>query len=278
MSFVLKFGETNSINGFIESLEEIEKYFSNQVSKTKNTVQDTDVTRRIERADWYLRGLAYHANNITGLYGQFASGVSARSKNIYPGPPSVIIMYAKETQALLFEFYALVNLSKIALDSLSKLLYPLFENRHLPKSITAFQPGTTNCPVYETLCKIPEISYLVDLRNCLVHYRSLASTDNAFVMQEGILLEADSPFVDPWTDSMFQATYRLDGEKVVVNVLFPDEIFLKEDKSTKKLSNFTYKNKFNLLSFSYRFATGIIMAYCKALELLRDPTIRYKYK
>ena len=80
------------------------------------------------------------------------------------------------------------------------------------------------------------------------------------------------------TLGMFQATYRLDGEKVVVNVLLPDEIFLKEDKSTKKLSNFTYKNKFNLLSFSYRFATGIIMAYCKALELLRDPTIRYKYK
>lgn len=267
---------TNSIGSYIERVEKVERIFDAKVKEIL-PLCEKDIALRIHRADWHIRGLAYHTKKLIHLYGQFASSVSARAIDIDGDTPGAIIMYSKNTQELMFEFYALVNLGKITLDNLSKLLYPLFKNKHLPKSVTDYTLATTNCPVYEKLCQDANIAYLVDIRNCLVHYRSFASSDNSFVIKEGIEYDPEDPLWGDWTNPMFRATYRIEEAKVVVNVFLPDQIYINKDSAQKKLANFTYDEKINILGQSFRFLMSISGAVYEAIDLLRDKTERFEY-
>jgi len=97
-----------------------------------------------------------------------------------------VIMHLPEIQHLMFEFYALINLCKISLDNLRTFLSPTFTNNHLPKSIRSFIKGKSDCPVYQELICEPILMYLIDIRNCLVHYRSFATSDNTFAVNTKI--------------------------------------------------------------------------------------------
>jgi len=97
-------------------------------------------------------------------------------------------MYAPAIQEMWFEFYALISLARIALDRLRNLLRPIFatEFNRLPKSISGYLNGGTNCPVYEWLAEQPTVEYLCDIRNCIVHFRTFATGDNAMIVKEGL--------------------------------------------------------------------------------------------
>ncbi len=182
----------------------------------------------------------------------------------------MIIMHSPECQAMMFEFYALVNLARISLDRLLHVLAPVFKTpfQQLPNSVTGFMDAQTDCPVYRILARQPIVPYLIDLRDCVVHYRSFATTDNTQVLLEG---EHDFDLVDRIMPGLFKAVFRPVGKRrVSVNVLLPDKIFVR-DRSGKKLVAFTYQQRINLLSQSREFLKTVVGATAEAFGLLIEP-------
>lgn len=269
-----------SIKGFLDEINDMRTVLNNVVSQTIAMLEDDGEKRRVYRFEWNIRGLFYHLENVIDRYIQFAEDVRNRLNGFdsIEEIPVMLIINSPSVNTLMFEFYALVNLSKVTLDNFSKLLYPLFNNVHLPKSISDLSSGTTNCPMYERLANDYHILYLRDLRNCIVHYRTFATTENAAVILEGTE-PTDLPLDSLWLSSMTQAVYRTNEErKLVTNIYLPDKIFQKnEDGSDKKLAQFTYGEKNNILSMAMRFVRNILFSTIEATAYLqRRGNFEYK--
>jgi hypothetical protein len=201
------------------------------------------------QAEWHVRGLIYHFGRMIELFDTFGGEVSARAS--MEKAPDVLIMHTPEFQLLLFEFYGLVTLGRIALDNLVRFVRRLFASPSgVPKSIRDYPLGSTDCPVLVVAAQMAELEYLCDLRDCLVHYRPFASSDNAVVFGDGVdehSLGADTD--GPWLAPMARAHFRrLENNAVSVNAFIPDEIFV-TDATGKHLAEFTYSKKIHMLSF-----------------------------
>lgn len=161
-------------------------------------------------------------------------------------------------------------------DNLRIYLAPLFVPgpHQLPKSVRDVLRGSTNCPIYDYLSGHPLLDYLLDLRNCLVHYRSFATSDNAHVVEEGTELE-DLGAEGAYFAAMARADFRMVGEKAIsVNVLLPDHIFERDKGSGTKLAKFTYEERWNLFSMAKAFsklAIGALTATLHSLETVEEP-------
>ena len=195
---------------------------------------------------------------------------------------NILWMYSPDFQSMLFELYALVNLTKIALDNIRDYLWPLFRTPYnqLPKSVSGFLRGATNCPIYMFLSQQPVLDYIIDLRNCLVHYRSFATSDNAIVIEEGVeppeLMKTHTFF-----ESMARASFRRVGENgIAVNVYLPDVIFEKSPDGNKSLARFTYEERWNLLSMAQRFYKLGAVSLTESIRLLlqNDAPMYYYFK
>jgi hypothetical protein len=221
------------------------------------------------QAEWHIRGILYHLRRLFDLYAVFVHEVCARAAP----DASVLIMYAPSFQEMLFEFYALVNLSRISLDSLRIFLSPVFKRNcdRLPKSIRDVLMGKTDCPVYNALSGQDALEYLLDLRNCLVHYRSFATSDNAYVIEEGF----DTSDIDGQYDAYFVAMARadfrrIDDKAIAVNILLPDSIFEISATGGKSLTPFTYEQRWSLLSMARSFAQLAVTSLRGALQCLEE--------
>ncbi|RLI78760.1 hypothetical protein DRP07_10770, partial [Archaeoglobales archaeon] len=227
----------------------------------------SNLTLKVHQAEWHVRGLTYHCRNLIRHYNVIAQDVSKRASV----GADVVIMYEPAVQKLMFEFYALVNLARISLDNLRNLS-PVFVTPYnqLPKSITNYKPGSTNCPIYERLAKEPILAYLVDIRNCIVHYRTFATSDNAIATAEGV---EELPVLDEidFTEGVAKFYFRYTGGKFVLNIYLPDVIFVRKPSGEKKLAEFTYKKRYNLLSQSMQFVRLVVYSTIEALELLINP-------
>ena len=232
------------------------------------------------QAEWHIRGIVYHLRRLSEKYAGFAGEVSARAST----GARVIVMYSPTFQEMLFEFYALVNLCRIALDNLRIYLNPLFTRTsdQLPKSIRDVLNGSTNCPIYTTLRGEVLLYYLLDLRNCLVHYRSFATSDNACVLEEGAdtakLVEDDDTYFKAMARGEFR---RVAEDRICVNVFLPDRIFESDNDTTKRLALFTYREKWNLLSMGRsiaQLATGALGTTLHCLEEIKDPVFEFSSK
>jgi len=222
----------------------------------------------VHQAEWHVRGIVYHCRRLAECYQEVAQEAAGR---VIGSNPVVVIMYAPAIQRMWFEFYALVNLARITLDHLRNLLEPLFvtEFRNLPKSISGYLKGGTDCPVYVWLAEQPGVEYLSDMRNCLLHFRSFATGDNAVILREGFD-EAQLPrdVVDEWLRPMAKGVFRPVGAKgVSVNFYVPDVIFDRSGKG-EKLAKFTYDKQFNVLSQSVVFVRLVSAAVLMALLFL----------
>jgi hypothetical protein len=263
-----------------KSFEELSSEFDSATTDVKLFVDkaiaaDPANQLRTRQAEWNVRGMSYHCAALLKHYKEFAGGVSGRATTIMDQnrgePPVMIIMYSPECQQIMFEFYALVNLARISLDRLVHVVAPVFKtpSKGLPNSINEFW-GRTDCPLYLLLEDLPIVSYLIDVRDCLVHFRSFGTHDNALVLLEG-QVEPDSDAVNHFTKSMFRAVFRPVGTQgVAVNVFLPDKIFVREG-SNKKLASFTFENGINLLSQSREFLRMIADTTSAALSLLVEP-------
>lgn len=263
-----------SLEHFGAEIEEAESTFGGVLNRFLK--KRPDLAQLAHQADWHLRGVIYHTRNVLRTYSRFADEVASRAM-VTDKPPAAIVMYAPDFQTMMFDFYALVNLTRITLDNLRLFLRPVFKNQ-IPKSITDVLKGTTDCPVYENLAKQPIVTYLCDLRNCLVHYRTFATSDNAVVFEEH-LPEADKLrlFSGTWFDPMARAYFRRVGDGVSVNIYLPDSIF--DPTRPEKLVEFTYVQRFNLLSQSREFMR--LIAHCIRsvyLLLLNPGTPTYSFE
>lgn len=270
--------DVESLEDFLEELQKVECVIKECVSDVlRQSVPD--LTLRAYRSEWHIKGLIYHCRNIIERYGDFSREVIARIMINESTRPEIIIMHSKVVQNLMYEFYALINLTKISLDNLSKLVYPVFTNKHMPKSVSDYTSGTTNCPMYERLSNDPTTQYLIDLRNCLVHYRTFATNDNAYVIKEGVdnleILDIAKDWVSPMAKAVFRYT---DDNKVVVNIFLPDVIFDINERGDKRIANFTYENKKNLVGFSARLVRMVMVSTFDAFTYLKTPNEKFTYK
>lgn len=113
------------------------------------------------------------------------------------GPaPDLIVMHSPQMQELLFEVYALVIVSRITLDELKKDVAPTFktDQANLPNSVTDMLKGWTDGPLYASCLpgQRPLLRYLLDVRDCIVHCRSFATSDNTVAVREGVEPPRDS--------------------------------------------------------------------------------------
>jgi hypothetical protein len=256
---------------FEAGLRQTEKQLSDGV-RVLNEVRP-DHMLRVNHADWHVRGLLYHCRNLLASYQDVAQETGDR---VVGTNANVVVLYAPTVQRMWFEFYALVNLARITLDSLRNLLAPVFvtDFGQLPKSISGFIEGHTDCPVYAALATDPAVTYLSDIRNCLVHFRSFATSDNAVITDEARPdMESqlnDLPGSD-WLRSMAKGEFRRVGETgVSTNFYLPDVIF-ERCGTDKRLARFTYRQKYNVLSQSIGFVRLVAEAVDHSLLLLLDP-------
>ncbi len=232
----------------------------------------SEYTLLARQAEWHIRGLIYHYHRMLSLYEVVAGEVGGRALTI--ANTAVIVMHSPDMQDLIFEFYALVNLARITLDELVKYVRPLFvPGAHLPKSINDFLKGQSDCPLNVKLSDQIVLNYLVDIRNCIVHYRTFATSDNTLAVAD----DADESLLEevPFGElrSVTRVYYRHFGEnKVSVNVLLPDIIFEYDEAGvrTRMARPFSYSRRHNLMSQSREFIRLCTFGVWVALDLLAD--------
>jgi hypothetical protein len=219
-------------------------------------------------AEWHLKGMIYHFRAILNHYREITHEVFIRTQAVKDA--NAFIMHTPQIHNLMYEFYAFVNMCRISLDNLKYILYPLFAHKNLPKSIADLEADKTDCPIYQRIANTWALQYLIDLRNCLVHYRTFATSNNSIVMEEG----NDFPHFDEntWTSPMARAWFRKVGRTgISLNILLPDTIYEYQGTS-KKLAKFTYEHKHNLLATSIRIMRHIVFNYMEAFILNQRST------
>lgn len=226
----------------------------------------------VHQAEWHVRGVVYHCRRLVQHYKEVAQGVADRVVGLEP-KPDVVVMYSPAVQQMWIEFYALVNLARISLDTLRNLLAPIFvtEFGNLPKSISGYLEGGTDCPVYRWLAEQPLTQYLSDIRNCLVHFRSFATGDNSLVVRERFEEEQFKEAQESdWMRPMARGVFRHVGDNgVSVNFYVPDVIFDRSGTG-EKLAKFTYEKRYNVLSQSLAFVQLVSGAVMMSLILVTD--------
>lgn len=272
---------TSFVRPIADLREILDRLASDLDGKSRRMVEARpDLALIAYQAQWHMRGCLFHMRALQGSYERFAGEVGARVHG-HAVPPDMVVMHTPALQESMFSFYALVNLAKITLDNLRIYLRPVFQTdfRQLPKSLSDFLASETDCPVYRDLAAQPVAQYLNDLRNCLVHYRSFATSDNVIVVSEHVSADRHDELLgtDGWSDGMARASFRLEGQKVVVNVLVPDTIF--DRFTTEKLARFTYNERHHLLSQAREFVYLIHHVLAATIALLINPGVpTYTYK
>ena len=229
---------------------------------------------------WHVRGLAYHVRNLFSAYEVIASEVGSRvlAAGGPDGPgPEMVIMHSPQAQEILFEFYALVTLARISLDALRDLLLPLFapSEQTLPNSITDVLKGSTDCPIYRQIAREPVFRYLVDVRDCLVHHKTLAAGDVLVGIREGVaLVELEQSVPAAWSsDPVIKALYRrVSGAGVALNLLLPDHIYelASEGGRGRLIKPFSYDLGINVLTQSVEFLRFVTFQVVSGFVALRD--------
>ncbi len=127
-------------------VEDLVAHVENGAAEVRTAARAVIASRRqfapsVHHAEWHMRGVCYHFARLAESYNAWASGAAGRGQTETAGgsKPDVIIMFAPEYQRMMFEFYALVNLVRISLDSLRRYLRPVFSTPfgQIPKSISA---------------------------------------------------------------------------------------------------------------------------------------------
>lgn len=230
----------------------------------------------LQEADWHIRGIEYHYASLLNHYLAFKEKVATME----PAQNDVLVVHSPNYPGILYEFYALVNLARITLERLQNILRPLFIKTafELPKSVRKLVGTATNCPVYKELGNDPTYSYLIDVRNCLVHYRSFAASRGIICFKEGTVNPLESAMPDfPYVPTMAMAFFgRGKDLGPGINIFLPDQIYATGEEG--KLASFSYEQKLDIGAMSLAFTELSCGAVIYALrELAEDETPRFTY-
>ena len=144
--------------------------------------------------------------------------------------------------------------------------------------------GTTDCPLYDSLLTEQSklLRYLLDVRDCLVHHRSFASSDNSLVLAEGATDARLPELLSPWHEPVTRITFRrVEPGGIAVNILLPDAIFEYGPEGSRKnmVREFKYDERINLLTQAREFAKLVVGSILHALALLsaeREPVFTWR--
>lgn len=268
---------TAKIDDYAADMQEMYTVLSGLIQKFKCISKGAFLAG--EYADWHLKGMVYHAEKLIKEYRGIVEELSIRLGAIEKA--DIFIMHTPQLNNFMYEFYAFINLARISLDNLRHLLYPLFTNdgRQLPKSITDLEKGFTDCPVYERIAITPELQYLIDLRNCIVHFRTFATSNNSVIFREGAEVDLEQLTGNNWTTPMAKGFFRVtETQDLVFNIFLPDTIYDRTAKN-KKLSKFKYEQRINVLGESIRFLRYVAFNYMEAFALnLSSQEKRFTYR
>lgn len=230
-------------------------------------------------AEWHLNGLTYHVRRICQLYNEIAVKITERA--MIAERPGVLIFYSPEMQALLFEFYALVTLSRITLDHITQhTLAPLFKPGALPGSVNDFLKGSSDIKLHESLKEESSTRYLIDVRDCMVHHRTFATSDNTVAIADHMNEDAIAGIKENWKYPITRTYFRLANEhKLVVNILLPDAFYEYDQAGNRGrlIKDFSYSERRNILRYSMDFIHICGAATIQVLELLEKEKLpQYK--
>ncbi|NLE25860.1 MAG: hypothetical protein GX625_11075 [Clostridiaceae bacterium] len=250
----------------IKMLDEFDNY---STKFSRNAIPD-DINKSIlwREGGWLMRGLFYHMRSLIIEYFEFGFMV----KEGLEKKADIISIYATNSPNFTYPLHSIVFLSKIALDKLRDFLAPTFITPYnqLPKSITGFAKGNTDCPIYKKIFQDNDINYLIDLRNCYMHYRPMICSDTAHIYKEDTdesLFEELENIHKP-LGPLARAYYRIDeGDKIVFNMYLPDKIFDRTG-SNKSLAKFSYSTKKLLLPTMFKFMQKVSLYIDEALNLM----------
>lgn len=256
-----------TLSSFEAELDELESQAAAGIAAVLSAKPEHSLL--IGQADWHVRGLLYHVRALLGRYREVVAAIAART-----GPrPAMVIMHAPEMQELLFEFYAFMFLARITLDELKNYVRPILSGHNLPNSVNAMLKGATDCPLYRDY--LPDnaalLRYLIDMRDCIVHHRSFATSDNTVAVELGF--DDASVLLDNsiWHESLIRVTYWFPKEDAVsVNALLPDAVYGYDERGTRigLIRPFTYDERNNLLIQCREFTKLVSGAVLVALTLL----------
>jgi hypothetical protein len=255
-----------TLDDLAHELEELEAASTAVVTELVSNRKEHSVLAH--QAHWHIRGMIYHCLNLLKNYTSFGEEFSKRAST----GTNDIIMHSRECQALMFDFYALVSLARISLDNLRTYLAPLFVTPYsqLPKSVRDFNKDKTDCPIYWKLAEEPLLDYLIDIRDCLVHYRSFASNDITLATDDHTSFPQALNEAPPSLQPMLRAFFRrISEDGLSINIYLPDRIF-ETDGGNKKMAQFTYHQRINLLSQSVIFTKFVSLVILASLIYLRD--------
>lgn len=268
---------TRKIDDFSSNIAEMNEVLFKQIREFQQLSKGAYLSGAY--TEWHIKGLTYHVERLILEYRAIVDELKVRLQTV--GEIDVFIMHTPQINNFMFEFYAFINLARITLDNLRHILYPLFinETRQLPKSITDMEKGFTNCPVYERIANTDELQYMIDLRNCIMHYRTFATSNNSVVSRDGVEVDLVELTGNNWTTPMAKAIYRVTPtDDIVFNIFLPDTIYERDAKG-KRLSNFTYNKRINILGESIRFLRYIAVNYMEAFALnMASQEKRFEYR
>ena len=222
-----------------------------------------------QQADWHMHGLIYHLRRMRELYEPATESVAGMAAGDPAG--NILITTAPEMQQLLFEFYAFMSLARVTADQLLHFAGPCL-NIHKdqrPSSINEAINWETDFPVFVDLAgpQRPVLRYLIDIRDCIVHGRTFATSDGVVAVEEGFPEDKVPDMTPAWYRGVVRTYFRrLGGTSVSVNISLPDVIWQYSDKGErgKMLDTFTY-GQVNLLSQSHSFAQMCLLAVLSTL-------------
>lgn len=258
-----------SLGHFEKEIQEIEDLVRKSVLEVSQTKHE--YYWLAHEAEWHLKGLTYHMRKIHQLYGEITVKIMERA--MISARPDVLVFYSPEMQALLFEFYALVTLSRITLDHITQhTLAPLFKSGSLPGSVNDFLKGTSDIKLHESLNNEPSTRYLIDVRDCMVHHRTFGTSDNTIAIADHIDENALAGIKENWKYPITRTYFRIANEqKLIVNLLLPDAIYEydKEGNRGRLIKDFTYEERRNILRYSMDFIHICGAATIQVMELLK---------
>lgn len=221
---------------------------------------------RLHQADWHLRGLMYHVRRIRSLYAPSTKNVGDMAAGDAAG--NILVTASPAMLELMFEFYAFISLARVTLDQLQRYAAPALalEPSQRPSSITDILRWETNFPVYEEIQRQRGlVQYLIDIRDCIVHDRTFATSEGMVAVQEGFPEDQVPDMPVRWARPVVRTYFRrLGGNKVSVNICLPDQIYVHSATGKRLVSEFTY-GKVNLLTQCREFAALCTNAVTLAL-------------
>lgn len=83
---------------------------------------------------------------------------------------------------------------------------------------------------------------------------------------------------DEWLQSMAKAFYLGEGGKTMINVFLPDTIYVRDERGNKRLVEFSYTERYHVVSMSRSILEFVTMNVIASVLLRRSGAGPFEYR